>query len=65
VGDVTAVAFGLRALLGLALVAIGAARRTRLPLGVGTGFLLALPGAWVVGLPGVALTRFRRRRSDA
>jgi hypothetical protein len=55
VGDVIATAFGVLALLGLALVGVGAARGARLPLVAGTGLLLALAAAWVVGLPGAAL----------
>jgi glucose dehydrogenase len=52
------------------LVGIGAVRRARLPLVAGGGLLLALAGAWVIGLPGVALglvalAFWRRRRSGA
>jgi hypothetical protein len=70
VGDVTVAAFGILALLGLLLIGIGAARRVRLPLVAGSGLLLALAGAWVLGLFGVALglvglAFWRRRPSDA
>jgi hypothetical protein len=70
VGDVTVAAFGVMASLGLVLVGIGAVRRARLPLVVGGGLLLALAGAWVIGLLGVALglvalAFWRRRRSGA
>jgi hypothetical protein len=70
VGDITVAAFGVLALLGLGLVGIGAVRRARLPLVAGGGLLLALVGAWVIGLPGialglVALAFWRRRPSDA
>lgn len=69
-GDVTVTAFAVLALLGLVLAGIGAVRRVRLPLVAGTGLLLALAGAWVLGLPGVALglvalAFWRRRPSDA
>jgi hypothetical protein len=55
VGDLTVAAFGVLTSLGLVLVGIGAVRRARLPLVAGGGLLLALAGAWVIGLPGVAL----------
>lgn len=65
-GDVTVTAFAVLALLGLVLVGVGAVRGARIPLAAGTGLLLALAGAWMVGLPGVALglvaLAFRRRR---
>ena len=54
-GDVTVTAFGILALLGLVLVVVGAVRGTRIPLVAGAALLLALAGAWVVGLPGAAL----------
>jgi hypothetical protein len=68
VGDVTVAAFGVLTSLGLVLVGIGAVRRARLPLVAGGGLLLALAGAWVIGLPGVALglialVSWRRRPS--
>jgi len=54
VGDVTVAAFG--ALTSLGSCSSGrAVRRARLPLVAGGGLLLALAGAWVIGLPGVAL----------
>lgn len=67
-GDVTVVAFGVLTLVGLALVGFGALRRTRILLAAGSGLLLALAGAWTLGLPGaavgmVALVFLRRRRS--
>jgi hypothetical protein len=70
VGDVTVTGFGVLALLGLVLGGIGAVRGARLPLVAGTGLLLALAGAWVLGLPGlalglVALAFWRRRPSGA
>jgi hypothetical protein len=70
VGDVTVTAFGVLALLGLVLAGVGAVRGARILLVVGTGVLLALVGAWVVGLPGaalglVALAFWRRRPSGA
>jgi hypothetical protein len=70
VGDVTVAAFGVLTSLGLVLVGIGAVRRARLPVVAGGGLLLALAGAWVIGLPGVALglvalAFWRRRRSGA
>jgi hypothetical protein len=66
----TVAAFGALALLGLALVGFGAVRRARIPLVAGRGLLLTFAGAWVVGLPGVALGVvalgfWRRKRSDA
>ena len=69
-GDVTVTAFGILALLGLVLVGVGAVRGARIPLVAGAGLLLALGGAWVVGLPGVALgliplVFWRRRPSGA
>ena len=54
-GDVTVTAFGILALIGLVLVGVGAVRGARIPLVAGAGLLLALGGAWVVGLPGAAL----------
>jgi hypothetical protein len=68
VGDVTVVAFSVLTLVGLALVGFGALRRTRILLAAGSGLLLALAGAWTLGLPGaaagiVALVFLRRRRS--
>jgi hypothetical protein len=70
VGDVTVTAFGILALLGLVLVGVGGVRGARIPLVAGVGLLLALGGAWVVGLPGVALglialAFWRRRPSGA
>ena len=69
-GDVTVAAFGVLTSLGLVLVGIGAIRRARLPLVAGGGLLLTLAGAWVIGLPGVALglialVFWRRRPSGA
>lgn len=69
-GDVTVTAFGVLALLGLVLAGVGAVRGARGPLVAGAGLLLALIGAWVVGLPGaavglVALAFWRRRPSGA
>lgn len=65
-GDVTVVAFAALAVVGLALVGWGGLRGARLPLMLGGGLLLALAGAWVVGLPGAALgavpLAFARRR---
>jgi len=55
VGDVAVTAFGVLALLGLLLAGVGVVRGARLPLVAGTGLLLALAGAWVIGLPGAAL----------
>lgn len=68
-GDVTVTAFAVLALLGLALAGVGLVRGARIPLVVGAGLLLALAGAWVGGLPGVALglvalACLRRRPSD-
>ena len=54
-GDVAVTAFGVLALLGLLLAGVGVVRGARLPLVAGTGLLLALAGAWVIGLPGAAL----------
>ena len=54
-GDVTVVAFGVLTLAGIVLVGFGAVRRTRILLVLGGGLLLALAGAWVIGLPGAAL----------
>ena len=69
-GDVTVTAFGILALLGLVLVGVGGVRGARIPLVAGAGLLLALGGAWTVGLPGVtlgliALAFWRRRPSGA
>ena len=68
-GDVTVVAFGILTLVGLVLVGFGALRRARIPLVIGGALLLALAGAWMLGLPGaavgvVALGFLRRGRSD-
>jgi hypothetical protein len=70
VGDVTVTAFAVLALLGFVLAGVGAVRRARVPLVAGAGLLLALVGAWVVGLPGAALglvplVFWRRRPSRA
>ena len=69
-GDVTVTTFGVLALLGFVLAGVGAVRGARVPLVAGAGLLLALGGAWVVGLPGVALglvalVFWRRRPSGA
>ena len=54
-GDVTVALFGLFALLGLALVGFGSIKRARKPIVAGAALLISLAGAWIVGLPGVAL----------
>ncbi len=68
-GDVTVVVFGVLALVGLALAGFGALRRTRILLVLGGGLLLALAGAWAIGLPGAALgllaLAFSRRKRSA
>ncbi len=54
-GDITVAAFAAWTLAGLALVTWGVLRRARAALTVGVALLLALVGAWVLGLPGAAL----------
>ena len=54
-GEITVFAFAGLALLGLVLVAFGSLRRSRIPLLAGCAMLAALIGAWVIGLPGIAL----------
>ena len=66
-GDITLSAFGLIALASLTLIAVGAFRRSRLLMILGTALLLALAGLWVVGLPGATggllpLVFLKRRR---
>ena len=65
-GDVTVAAFVALTLVGCGLVTWGALRRTRVALAAGGALLLALVGAWVLGLPGAALgllaLAFVRRR---
>ena len=65
-GDVTLLAFGLLALVGLLLVGFGTTRRSRLLLVLGGALLLALVGAWIVGPPAAAIGlvpfAFLRRR---
>jgi hypothetical protein len=65
VGDVTVVAFGVLTLVGLALVGFGALRRARILLVAGSGLLLALAGAWTLGLPGAAVGGGRARVLEA
>jgi hypothetical protein len=70
VGDVTVVAFGIVALIGLALVGFGALRRVRTLVIAGAALLLGLAGSWVLGLPGgvlglVPLAFLRRGHQDA
>ena len=55
VGDVVGLVFGGLACVGLALVALGAARRARVPFLSGCAVLLALAGAWVLGPFGALL----------
>jgi hypothetical protein len=55
VGAPIVVGFGVLALVGLALVGLGALRRSRLLVAVGAALLLALAGLWMLGLPGAAL----------
>lgn len=62
--------FGVLSLAGLALLGVGALRRSRNLLALGGGWMLALGGAWIVGLPGaalglIALGFLRRDRPDA
>ena len=54
-GDIVVAGYAVAAATGIALIVVGAARRARLPLVLGCGLLLALVGAWVLGLPGLAL----------
>lgn len=65
-GDFTVVAFGVVTLVGLAMVGFGALRRVRPMLVVGAALLLAVTGAWTIGLVGAALglvaLPFLRRR---
>jgi hypothetical protein len=69
VSDVTVALFGLLALLGLGLVGFGSIRSSRKPIVAGVALLTSLAGAWIVGLPGVALgliaLAFWRGRSSA
>ena len=68
-GHVTLVAFGLLTLVGLILTGVGTIRRSRLLLVFGGALLLALVGAWIVGLPAAAIGlvpfAFVRRRGAA
>lgn len=69
-GDVAIVAFGVLAVVGLALVGFGVHRRARIALVAGSGLLLSLAGAWMLGLLGamlgvIALGFLRHRRSAA
>jgi hypothetical protein len=69
VGDITALVFGGLTLVGLALVGFGVLRRSRILLIGGSGVMLAIAGAWMLGLLGaavgaVALGFLRRKRSD-
>jgi hypothetical protein len=70
VGDVTVVACGVLAVLGLALVCFGAVRRSRTLVVAGVALLLGLAGAWTLGLYGavlglVAFALLRRGRAKA
>ena len=54
-GDVTLIAFGGLAVVGVVLLGFGALRRARFVMMAGAALLLALGGAWLIGLSGVAL----------
>lgn len=54
-GEVTVVAYAALALVGISLVGVGAVRRSRGALVAGAALLMALLGAWTIGLPGLAL----------
>ena len=51
-GEATVVAFGVLAILGFLLLALGALRRNRSLMVGGGVILLALVGVWMAGLPG-------------
>jgi hypothetical protein len=53
-GEVVVFAYGVAALAGLALLGVGAFRRSRTVMVAGGAILLALAGAWTLGLPGAA-----------
>ena len=69
-GDVVLGAFGVLAVIGIALIGVGALFRARVPMVLGAALLLGLAGAWVLGLPGtvfgvIPLAYLWRRRSSA
>lgn len=69
-GEVVVFAYGVAALVGLALLAVGAFRRSRTAMVVGSAILLALAGAWTLGPTGalagvIALGFWRPGRSRA
>lgn len=53
-GEVTVVAYAALALVGISLVGVGAVRQSRGFLVAGAALLMALVGAWTIGLPGLA-----------
>ena len=68
-GDAIVIGFGVLTLVGCVLVGLGTFRRARILLVAGGALLLALAGAWMLGLPGaavgvVALGFLRRGRTD-
>ena len=54
-GEVVVVLMGALAVAGALLVALGIYARHRITLGIGIGIVLAVVGAWIVGLWGVVL----------
>jgi hypothetical protein len=54
-GEVTVVLLGALAVAGALLIASGIYARHRMTLGIGTGILLAVVGAWILGLWGIML----------
>ena len=54
-GEVTVVLLAALAVAGSLLVVLGIYARARPPMAVGIGILVAVAGAWVVGLLGIIL----------
>ena len=52
-GEVTLVAFGMVTIIGLGMLLVGALRRTRRWIVLGAAILLAVAGAWTIGLIGI------------
>lgn len=52
-GEVTLVAFGAVTIIGLGMLLLGALRRARRWVVLGAAILLAVAGAWTIGLVGI------------
>jgi hypothetical protein len=52
-GEITVVLLGAFAVAGILLIAQGVYAHNRTALGIGIGILLAVIGAWLIGLAGV------------